>query len=52
VLDHDDESGRDLLGGKLYVGVEKFGPAFVPSLPRAALQLFQRFALGRTRGAD
>jgi hypothetical protein len=52
VLDNDDEAGRDLFGGKLYIGMEKFGLAFIPPLPRAALQLFQRFALGRMRGAN
>jgi len=52
VLDHDDEAGGDLLGGQFYFGMEKFGPVRVPSRRRAALQLFQRFALGRMRGAN
>jgi hypothetical protein len=52
MLAHDDAAGGDLFGGQFYFGMEKFRPVRVPSRRRAALQVLQRFALGRTRGAN
>jgi hypothetical protein len=54
VFNNDDEAGGDLFGRKfdrVRIG-EDVVTVFFPLKGRTALQVFQRFALGRTRGTN